>query len=1298
METLLLCHRHFATSMDLFEAIREKFFLSYEVYCAITYEKLKIDATNEILFESPLAAATEAAKTKNKDDTTTTATTTTTTIVNSQNTESPPEADHNGNKNDNQSSNTGHSDEKKNENEITFSQVGTPKSKSNTQFTNTNFTHTKTNSTSGHDPISSVSPPQSGTPAVVVRLPSETRTVASVVIPERNVPTVNENENTDEKKPKDNNDNNNDNNNNIDSQAQQQEQEQEQKIHEPPSKEEWIQTIKIPMQRKCMKLLMRWIELYWSVDFANQENKSEKKDKDNDDKKKKDDDKKEKSDNKKNNSNNKNNNNDNNNNNNKDKDDKVTTEKKHAYTKLPQGTPTGASTATGQQSGPQQPLKIEVIAPTDDNKKNVDENNEKKDEESPISPNTAVLVPKHSNTADSRQGNASPNDDDDDDAKNVIGDASNESNTITIEEKKKAAQEKFAAKMAIQNDSELILALHSFVKEIKQLREDYCNENNLNQNNRTATYYDYINQIYDVDDIKEDIARIRSNLKTKKSQMSVKMKSATSHAKLKLKQYSHSIQHSRSTTMNDDNKNTIEEEVPTPTTTVGNNLSVAGIPGIGSTPTSGAQLTTIPDNTDVSNNGDGKEFSVDSSLEKNENGNVFPKNTMSSVNDSDHDHIEEIKPDSGIGNNSLQVKVKEYGGDNDESKEYSAEIEAKYDGDIEDDKEKENEHENENENENENEEEKEKSNTTHYPSFLQSYIFELQNIIAQQQLWFVEIIDKINSLENEKRILKRKKREAKKLRQKYGRKRNPKASMNVIDSDNEEFYAKSGSLDVKKNNKEKHYNHFSANNMFDLDFSEESSSDLSSSSGSDIGINHTNWITQNRQATHREDKLDPNKKSSIGGGNYSVNNLSLKRKSSSFDRDKDNNSHFITRERDNAMSVSYSARDWNYYNNNDRNSDRSNSTGESLFFIKIKNRENARRYARQLTLKDFDIFQTIHIRQFLSKIINKKNKNEYSDLSLLIDRFQQCHQYVVVSIIGATSLKHRVEMIDFFIYVAEHLLKLNNLYSFMAVCTGIDSISVQKCKIAWEFVNNKRKFEKILRPLCSGSKNFGKLRQHTNKMKPPGIPFLGIILKDLTYMNDGAVNKLKKDFDSQINFTKFYRFYEICYDGIMVLQNGNYFNNKDNNFNLQIDKNLQREIIRDMNLYLLLNKHTIRMFTLEAQRMDKSEVEAYRKHLKHELDKTLDSGSEYSKSRAIVHSHKRDGSMSKSKSVSKSDFESDTSDYDSDAHYNSKKRKSSSKKSTSLFGFKFGKSKNKKRTITEDNTLETLKEIPSPPT
>ncbi|ETO23766.1 rasGEF domain-containing protein [Reticulomyxa filosa] len=208
-----------------------------------------------------------------------------------------------------------------------------------------------------------------------------------------------------------------------------------------------------------------------------------------------------------------------------------------------------------------------------------------------------------------------------------------------------------------------------------------------------------------------------------------------------------------------------------------------------------------------------------------------------------------------------------------------------------------------------------------------------------------------------------------------------------------------------------------------------------------------------------------------------------------------------------------------------------------FFLKKLIDKTTAKEYASQLTLMDFELFLKIDPRQYLCKIMDKGNKNmkKYESLKLLIDRFQKLHQYVVITIIGANSLQTRVQLIEFFIYIAEYLLKLNNFYSFMSICSGIDSIQVRKLTTSWGFVNTscQRKFDQFLQPICSTNKNYHALRKYIANCSPPAIPFLGIVLTDLTFINDGTADRDDK-VDNHINFSKYLKFYHAFKDVIRL--------------------------------------------------------------------------------------------------------------------------------------------------------------------
>ena len=418
-----------------------------------------------------------------------------------------------------------------------------------------------------------------------------------------------------------------------------------------------------------------------------------------------------------------------------------------------------------------------------------------------------------------------------------------------------------------------------------------------------------------------------------------------------------------------------------------------------------------------------------------------------------------------------------------------------------------------------------------YQSFLQSYIFKLENVISSQQQWFANIVFQAKNKELKQRQLLQKQ-----IKKSENDERNRKSIVNA-----------SSAAEVSPS---------------PIVVSEKSPNFRTVDTEEKVSTPVVNAAVVNRR--QNQQRKDTNSIQTFS--DHILHNIPYLSPMMDDDYDEDDDD------------------DDDSYNNNNNNINNNNSaeygggggggeekddcwqTTANLNFIQIKNHENGRTYAKQLTLLDWNIFSNIGLRQILYKVMRKQYTDKYETLTLFIDRFQQTHQYVIVAIVTAPSLSARVEMIDFFVFVAEALLKLNNMYSFMAVCTALTSLSIERLRIAWEFVNksNKRKLESFL-PLCNATSNYKVLRtymndniiinnnnnnthhHHQQQQQLPAIPFLGLILRDLTFVHDGTMSKLPPVEEGdlqQINFLKYMRLYSTVYDSIFVLQQGSYLTPK----------------------------------------------------------------------------------------------------------------------------------------------------------
>lgn len=90
----------------------------------------------------------------------------------------------------------------------------------------------------------------------------------------------------------------------------------------------------------------------------------------------------------------------------------------------------------------------------------------------------------------------------------------------------------------------------------------------------------------------------------------------------------------------------------------------------------------------------------------------------------------------------------------------------------------------------------------------------------------------------------------------------------------------------------------------------------------------------------------------------------------------------------------------------------------------------------------------------------------------------------------------------------------------MAILSAFDNSSVGRLKRTWEVVGARtNQILQQIRKLMGANRNFTEYRAFIHSINPPCIPFLGIYLQDLTFIEDGNSNELKKN-KELINFAK----------------------------------------------------------------------------------------------------------------------------------------------------------------------------------
>lgn len=160
--------------------------------------------------------------------------------------------------------------------------------------------------------------------------------------------------------------------------------------------------------------------------------------------------------------------------------------------------------------------------------------------------------------------------------------------------------------------------------------------------------------------------------------------------------------------------------------------------------------------------------------------------------------------------------------------------------------------------------------------------------------------------------------------------------------------------------------------------------------------------------------------------------------------------------------------------------------------------------ARQLCLIDFRLFCMIKPSELLNQSWNKpKLKMKALNVLKMINRFNQVSMWAATSILKTPKIKDRAKIMGKLIKVADCCIQLHNYNSAMAIMAALNWSSVYRLR--WtrkEISPSTVKYSEDLERLLSSDMSYGNYRAHIAHCNPPCIPYLGVSLTDLTYIDE----------------------------------------------------------------------------------------------------------------------------------------------------------------------------------------------------
>lgn len=178
--------------------------------------------------------------------------------------------------------------------------------------------------------------------------------------------------------------------------------------------------------------------------------------------------------------------------------------------------------------------------------------------------------------------------------------------------------------------------------------------------------------------------------------------------------------------------------------------------------------------------------------------------------------------------------------------------------------------------------------------------------------------------------------------------------------------------------------------------------------------------------------------------------------------------------------------------------------------------------ARQLTIKQMSLFCSITPEELLGSKWTKLNGAGAPNVKAMSAFTTGLSNLVADTILHFEEVKKRASVIKHWIKIANQCSMLHNYDALMAITCALTDTSIKRLKITWDNVSAKRKeMLKSLQSTVDFNQNYKALRARLHNGVPPCLPFLGMFLTDLTFVDVG--NPATKTSDTGltvINFDK----------------------------------------------------------------------------------------------------------------------------------------------------------------------------------
>jgi len=178
--------------------------------------------------------------------------------------------------------------------------------------------------------------------------------------------------------------------------------------------------------------------------------------------------------------------------------------------------------------------------------------------------------------------------------------------------------------------------------------------------------------------------------------------------------------------------------------------------------------------------------------------------------------------------------------------------------------------------------------------------------------------------------------------------------------------------------------------------------------------------------------------------------------------------------------------------------------------------------AQQITIIDQKLFCEIELHELKGQRWTDTNAFQtVPHITRSIEFFNRVSYWCATEIVSQKSLKRRVKALKRIILVAKKCSQLQNFNALFAIVSSLNFAAIVRLKLTWKALPERYlDMLESLNELCCVETHYLPYKKLISTLKPPMIPYLGVCLRDLTFLEVGNATYLDEE-KKIINFDKF---------------------------------------------------------------------------------------------------------------------------------------------------------------------------------